>query len=112
MTLVIGRLPAGIRKVIEFWCATVAAGITIYFSWYIASLTWESYSYHDLSPGMIAVPIWIPQAAMLMGVLILSMALVDELISMLSGKEPSYAGKGEKLLADDEPDSVVQVEKR
>ncbi len=111
VTLVIGRLPSGIRKAVEFWCVLVAAGISVYFSWYTAALAWESYKYHDLSPGMVAVPIWIPQSAMLLGLLVLSLALVEELFSILSGKQPSYAGKGEKLLVDDEQDTVVPVEK-
>ena len=51
---------------------------------------------------MIAVPIWIPQMAMLAGLVILSIALIDELVTILSGGTPSYAGKGEKLLAGEE----------
>ncbi|WP_457575155.1 TRAP transporter small permease [Desulfomarina sp.] len=111
VTLVIGRLPAKIRRIVELWCVAVAGGITVYFSWYTLVLTWESYRYHDLSPGMIAVPIWIPQSAMLLGLLVLSLALVEELFSILTGREPGYSGKGENLLADDEPDSIVQIEK-
>lgn len=101
VTLVISHLPAGIRKILEIWCVGVAAIITVYFTWYTARLTWESYSYNDLSAGMIAVPIWIPQCGMLFGLLVLSIALIDELITVISGGVPSYEDKGEKLLADD-----------
>jgi TRAP-type C4-dicarboxylate transport system permease small subunit len=42
---------------------------------------------------MIAIPLWIPQSAMLLGLVILSIALVDELVSLFRGRTPSYAAK-------------------
>ncbi len=101
VTLVIGNLPTVIRRFFEIWCLGVATSITCYFTYYTARLVWESYSYNDLSAGMIAVPIWIPQCAMLMGLVILAIALLDELVAILSGRPASYADKGEKLLESD-----------
>lgn len=101
VTLVIGNLPSSVRRLLEIWCLAVAASITCYFTYYTARLVWESYTYNDLSAGMIAVPIWIPQCAMLTGLLILAIALIDELIAILSGGPASYADKGEKLLERD-----------
>jgi len=108
VTLVIGNLSEGVQRIAEVWCTAVASAITLYFTWYTARLTYESYVYHDLSSGMIAVPIWVPQTAMLTGLVILSIALVDELCTILSGRRPSYAGKGEKLLVRNERDAVVK----
>ena len=34
----------------------------------------------------------------LLGLVVLSIALIDELIGALSGKKPGYVGAGEKLL--------------
>lgn len=90
VTLVISHLPAKAAKILELWCIAVATLISVYFTCYTALLVRESYEFHDLSPGMIAVPIWIPQAAMLIGLLILSIALVDELITLLRGGTASY----------------------
>ena len=108
VTLVTGNLSKNIQRLVEVWCVGVASGITLYFTWYTAMLTYESYVYHDLSPGMIAVPIWIPQTAMLVGLVILSIALIDELVTILSGGTPSYAGKGEKLLAKEEGHDIAE----
>ncbi|MFT5700188.1 MAG: TRAP-type C4-dicarboxylate transport system permease small subunit [Desulforhopalus sp.] len=101
VVLVLGHLPEKLRKLAEVWCIGFALFIAGYFSWYTAKLTLESYTYHDLSSGMIAVPIWIPQSFMLLGLVILSIALLDELVTVLCGREPGYAAKGEKLLADE-----------
>lgn len=100
VVLVLGHLPEKIRHVVEVWCVGFALAITGYFTFYTAKLTHESFSYHDLSSGMIAVPIWIPQSFMLLGLVILTIALVDELVTVVCGREPSYAEKGEKLLAE------------
>lgn len=98
VTLVIGNLPAGIRRLFEVWCVGLATFIAGYFVWYTARLVHESYVYNDLSAGMIAVPIWIPQSGMLLGLIVLFIALMDELVRVVSGKTPSYFDKGEKLL--------------
>lgn len=93
------------RHFIELWCLALALGASAYFTWYAAHLVYESVKFNDLSAGMIAVPIWIPQSAMLAGLVIMTIALIDEFIEVLKGEEPSYAGKGENLLENDDPTS-------
>ena len=100
VTLVISHLPPGLRHILEIWCLMLTSGVTVYFSWYTFSLVHESFIYNDLSPGMVAVPLWIPQAAMLLGLVILAIALLEELIDGLRGKKPCYVGAGERLLDD------------
>ena len=106
VTLIISLLSPKLRHLFEIWCLLLASSVTIYFSWYTFSLTRESYIYNDLSSGMVAVPIWIPQTAVLLGLVILSIALIDELICSLAGHTPSYVGAGEKLLDDGDGDKI------
>lgn len=101
VSLIVSHLGPKLRHIVEIWCVLLATAVTTYFTWYTFSLTRESFTYNDLSPGMVAIPIWIPQTAMLIGLLVLSIALVDELICCLKGKKPSYVGAGEKLLDKD-----------
>lgn len=108
--ILISRLPSRLARFIEFWCVGAAAAVSCYFTWYTGLLVKESYTYHDLSPGMIAVPLWIPQAAMLLGLVILSIALIDEIFRLLRGKQASYIDNADKLLAsEDEPDTSPQL---
>ena len=99
VVLLVSRLPEKMHRLVEIWCLGFGLAVTLYFAWYTALLTYESYTYNDLSPGMIAVPIWIPQIAMLFGLIVLAVALVDELVAVGRGNTACYAGKGEKLLA-------------
>ncbi len=82
VVLLVSRLPKKMQTLVEIWCIVFGLAVSLYFTWYTALLTYESYSYNDLSSGMIAVPIWIPQTAMLFGLVVLSVALFDELISV------------------------------
>ncbi|MCP4934271.1 MAG: TRAP transporter small permease [bacterium] len=91
------------RHVIELWCLALALAVSAYFTWYAAHLVYESLKFNDLSAGMIAVPVWIPQSAMLIGLMILTTALIDEFVDVLKGNDPSYTGKGENLLEGEAP---------
>ena len=99
VVLLIGRLPKKIQGLVEVWCIGFGLAVSLYFTWYTAALTYESYAYNDLSSGMIAVPLWIPQTAMFFGLAVLSVALLDELVAVCRGNTPCYAEKGEQLLS-------------
>ncbi len=90
VTLLFSLFPPLLKKIAEGWCLLFAATATIYFSWYTGYLVYESFIYNDLSPGMIAVPLWIPQTAMLLGLVILSISLVDDLIMLVMTGTTSY----------------------
>lgn len=83
VTLFLSRFGDQVRRWFEVWCLTVTSALTLYFAWYTFLLVRESYNYHDLSSGMIAVPIWIPQLSMFLGLLVLAIALLDSLFTAL-----------------------------
>ncbi|HFC05389.1 MAG TPA: TRAP transporter small permease [Rhizobiales bacterium] len=98
VSLLTGALPEKIRKIFELWCVLLALLITTYACWYMYDLVHESWKYSDLSPGMIAVPLWIPQLSLTAGLSVLAIALLDEFICLLGGAKASWHGKGENLL--------------
>ena len=98
VTLVIQHTTGWVRQAIEKVCVSLALAVSAYFFWFTALLTLESYTYNDLSSGIIAVPLWIPQFPMVLGLAVLSIALLDDLIVLLRGGKPSYFDKGENLL--------------
>ena len=112
VTLFIQHVPSRLRRLIEYWCVGLAAAVSIYFTWYMGLLVVESFVFNDMSSGMIPVPIWIPQSGMLAGLIVLSIALVDELFGLWSGTDPSYHNKGENLLEDQKPiaNSILDAE--
>jgi TRAP-type C4-dicarboxylate transport system permease small subunit len=55
-------------------------------AFYSCRLSWQSYTFHDISTGNDATPLWIPQLSMAIGTLILFIAFVDELVLQLRGQ--------------------------
>ncbi len=107
VTLLTGILPPAIQRIFELGCVLLAGAITLYATWYMLRLTGESWSYNDLSSGMVAVPLWIPQFGMLTGLVILAIALTDEFVCQIGGAKASWHGKGENLLADTSGDKAT-----
>jgi TRAP-type C4-dicarboxylate transport system permease small subunit len=90
VTLVIQHLPPGVRRVLEVWCAAVGAALSGYFTYWAANLTWQSWKFGDVSYGLVAIPLWLPQAALVLGAAVLTVALVDELQRVARGLPPAY----------------------
>ncbi len=90
VTLVIQGLGPRVRRWVELWCTGVGALLSGYFAWHVLGLMGQSLRYEDVSPGMIAIPLWIPQAAMVLGLVVLTVALVDDFVAILRGREPGY----------------------
>jgi len=78
------------RRWVEVWCLGLGMFLAGYFAWYSVSLTLESYEFGDVSFGMVPVPLWIPQAAMSLGLIILTISMLDELIRTLRGGMPVF----------------------
>lgn len=78
------------QRVFEIISCTASAIFAAYASWWMVLFTYESYEYGDLSPGIIAAPMWIPQLGMCIGLLILTIALVDDLMALLRHQKASY----------------------
>ncbi len=100
VSLLIQHLSGRPRRAIELWCLGSAAMLTAYFTWFLIALVFESLKFGDVSPGMVPVPLWIPQSGMALGLVVLTIALFDELVTVLRGGRPSYQGKGESLMAE------------
>ncbi len=94
VTLLTQRLPRGGQLVLEVAALTLGAAVAGYATWYAASLVAESHQYQDMSTGIIAVPIWIPQVPMVLGLALLTLAFVDTAIEALRLGRPVLIDAG------------------
>lgn len=92
--ILIDRLSGTPRRLAELLCLTLAVLLTGYLSWWWVLMTWDSYDLGDLSQGVVAIPLWIPQAAMGAGLLVLELALIEDLLRVLRGGRASYQDAG------------------
>lgn len=98
VTLLIGRFSGSGRRWIELWCCAVAATTVGYLAWHAVLFALQSREFGDISPGLLAAPFWIPQGGMALGLVILTVALVDETVSVARGREPLYETNAETAL--------------
>lgn len=61
----------------------VSAGIGVWFSWYCWTTVYDSYQFGDLSEGLDATPLWIPQLSMAIGFTLFAIAVCDHLIRLM-----------------------------
>ena len=68
----------------------IGCGFIGFFAWHAARLTYDSWRFHDMAQGVLAVPLWIPQIGYAGGLAILLIAFVDEFIHVGRGNAPRY----------------------
>lgn len=90
MTSLIHSATGARKRWIELYCTAVCAVSATYFAWHTVDMVIDSYNFGDKSPGLMAVPFWIPQMPMAIGIVVLAIAFVDEFIAVLRGKVPSF----------------------
>lgn len=78
------------KRIVELWCTGLGAVASGYFAWWAINLVAESLRFGDVSAGMVAVPLWLPQSAMAAGLVILTIAMTDDFLRCLRGRHPSY----------------------
>jgi TRAP-type C4-dicarboxylate transport system permease small subunit len=90
VTLLLDGTSPRVRRVFETASLLIAAVVVSYLTWWATVYTYESYVFHDMSIGMVAIPIWIPQLSFVIGAWLLLIAVIDELLRVLGGAKPSY----------------------
>jgi TRAP-type C4-dicarboxylate transport system permease small subunit len=88
--LVIDRFEGRTKRVIEVVALTIAIAFVGFFTFHAVKFVQFSHLLNDRSTGVVSVPLWIPQLGYAGGLVLLTIALVDELIHVLAGGAPRY----------------------
>lgn len=67
------------RYVADLFCLALCGIISAGATYYLANLTYQSFKFGDKSPGILAIPIWVGQLPMTIGLAILTVAFCDRL---------------------------------
>ena len=90
MTLVLHHLAPPGRRLLEIACLAAALALAGFFAYWAFDMTRFSWVTGDVSQGLVPVPLWIPQSAMVAGLAVLAVALADDLAAALRGATLSY----------------------
>lgn len=88
--MLVEKLTGKKRWAIEMVALSVSAAFLLFFSWYAVSMTYDSFRFGDMAQGVLAVPLWIPQLGYCGGLVILTVAVLDELVHVGKGNRPTY----------------------
>jgi TRAP-type C4-dicarboxylate transport system permease small subunit len=84
------RLAGRTKWLVELFALATAALFIGYFAWFAVDLTITSWRINDMSTGVLVVPLWLPQIGYAAGLIILFIAIVDELVRVVRGLKPTY----------------------
>ncbi len=84
VSLITARLPAPVQLTAEIIALGLAAFLTGFTCVYVVMLVHESWHFNDLSNGTIAVPLWIPQCTMAVGMILLFVSILDALAQTIT----------------------------
>ncbi len=90
VTMVLSAVGEGVRHYFEIWAFAFGTLVAGYVSWNLINFAWVSFKFHDVSSGVLRIPLWIPQTPMAIGALVLTIALLDELVTVVVGGRPSF----------------------
>ncbi len=88
VSLVIERLGPKMRRAAEWMSLAAGTLVSGALAWYSIQLVWQSHQFGDVSPGVDATPLWIPQIGMAAGCLVFFIALLDDLVTTSLGHAP------------------------
>ncbi len=87
VTLIINRLsPVGYRW-LDTFCHLFALAVSSTLAWYSIRLVRQSLAFNDISTGLDATPLWIPQLGMALGTTMLALAFAVDFVDVMTGKK-------------------------
>lgn len=95
--VLIDTLPNRLRKTMLLVCLVIAIVFTLYMVWAVGSYLWGGYKTDEQTQGMIEIAVWIPQLSFFAGVILLMVAVLDELVHAIL--TPAALLKAEKPMS-------------
>jgi len=88
------------RWALQVWCLLAATVISGYFAYYLTRMAYVSWQLGDVSEGVDATPLWIPQIATAFGAVVLAICVLHHLVRFVVGIDSG----------DDEEDALARPE--
>ncbi|MDQ6627518.1 MAG: TRAP transporter small permease [Pseudomonadota bacterium] len=86
VTLLLASLKGKSQRGLEIWALFAASLLAILLAGYSCKLSWQSFTFHDISTSNDATPLWLPQLSMAVGAVVLAIAFIDELVLEIRGE--------------------------
>lgn len=78
------------RQALEILSLVLASIFSVYLTVAGTRYVIEGYRINEMAAGLIVIPLWIPQVSFVFGAGLFTIAVLDELLTVLKGGKPSY----------------------
>ncbi|HAF55552.1 MAG TPA: TRAP transporter permease DctQ [Thauera sp.] len=89
VSLLLERAGPRLRAGLELFSLVSGTAVAATLAFYSVRLVLQSHEFEEISQGVDATPLWIPQLTMAIGSVVLLIALVDDLVATLRGRAPA-----------------------
>lgn len=90
VSLFLTLMPTSLRKIIEFFVLLMVIVVMAYVTWSVTLMVIETWQFEELTQGYVAIPLWIPQLPMAIGLLLFLIALMDDFVALITTGSTSY----------------------
>lgn len=97
--LILGAVPARLRKVFEFVAVALTTGAMLFLAWFLFRMVRISHKFGDLSDGSDGLPLWVPQLPAALGFGVFALALIHSFVKYCITGETGWRQTG-NLLSD------------
>lgn len=101
VSLLLERAGPRLRAALELFSLSSGTAVAAMLAFYSVRLVLQSHEFEEVSQGVDATPLWIPQLAMAAGAVVLLVALLDDLVAALLGRAParlaSHSGEAARM---------------
>lgn len=84
VTLLAGRVGPRLGLIMDVGALLVGLAVAAGGAWYMIALTTQSWTYGDMSSGIVPIPIWIVQVPLSVGLTVLAIAFADLLVQTVT----------------------------
>ena len=99
VALWVGMLKGRARWGAEVFALTVTTVFVGYAALAVSRFVFQSWEMNEINQGLLQIPVWIPQATLVIGLCIFLIAVIDEFVVVLRGKKPAYQRAEEDRIA-------------
>ena len=89
VSLLLERVGPRMRAAVEWFSLAAATAVAATLAFYAVRMVLQSHEFEEISQGVDATPLWIPQLSMAFGSVVLLIALVDDLVMTTLGRAPA-----------------------
>lgn len=91
VSILLNNVPEKLHWLFEHICLGLGTVFTGFIFYHTVLFVYDSYVFDEVSYGIVAVPLFIPQLFMLLGVGVVFVAFLDDLLCHIRGKDLSYS---------------------